>query len=85
MGSKRGPKFIFWGRAPIYINITKYVIQKNMGIKLKKKKIRVPNFFLARAPKFLNPALTVNYTVDGSSFTQGEWWREIGREVPAQG
>jgi len=42
--------------ALICLYITKHK-QKNMGITLKKKLLGVPNFLLARAPKFLNLAL----------------------------
>jgi len=52
-GSKGG---IFWGPYLFKYYKTEYKVQKNMGITLKKI-IRGPKFFLARAPKFLNPAL----------------------------
>ncbi len=54
---KGAPQFIFWGPYLFKYYKTEYKVLKNMGITLKKNLLGAPNFFLARAPKFLNPAL----------------------------
>jgi hypothetical protein len=52
-----GPQFIFSGPYFFKYFKSKYKVQKNMRITLKKIIIRGPKFGLSRAPKFLNPAL----------------------------
>ena len=56
MGLERGPQFIFWGPYLFKYYKTEYKVQKNMGITLEKKYLET-QIFLARAPKFLHPAM----------------------------